>query len=600
MDFSEIECKRHRYKITSICTQDDCDQKLLCDLCVNNHTKTHRYLISVNSITNNFYEKMISTNKESFKAFDTNFISKYEEIINMLENNYELLLSDIIKLVESNKKVLIENLENFKNSFINNEISIWNELKINYEKYYIKLLTESNNFYPSMREDETNESNDENNFINFLKIVNKTLEKQSEYNAFENENLEEVKKKLLIEFNQSLKSTIKNGLDSLKESLNKLSSECNLLVTDNGLGISPNSNIIKIPKNINFNKNFRSTSPFVVNNKSRNKIESRSIIDTSINEIDNPNIQKLLLESEEIKNLKFDEVENIFIEKKKGWYSLDYIEELDWVVCGYHSGEIVIFRREDSVPIKTLRPRFKRIRKLFYSPENFSIFTSYDDGNLVVISVSDFKIFHHKLSSAQIYSLEIMTTQNILLFGGAEKKIMYSKISNLDKLFLFHESNYGEIQCLLYDEYRDILISGFRKNYLVFFKFAENNILKEYKFSGNDNCPMVCKKFREDLVMTCGYFLKVHLFKISENIEILDSFEFGYLHLYDFIPVSMNCFLFSTFDDGDLVLYDIEKKKVVNKYTGFNGVVQIRKAKNFFYFTSHSENLRKVRYNTIL
>jgi hypothetical protein len=590
MDFTEIECKKHQYKITSICTQQDCDQKMLCDLCVNSHTKTHKFLISVNSISDNFYEKIISKNKESFKAFDANFITKYEEIINLLENNYELLLSDIISLLDSNKKNLLENLENFKNTFLNNEILIWNDLKINYEKHYLKLLTDSNNIF----------TGETNNLGNFLKTINKTLEKHSEYITLEENYLEEVKKKLLSEFNQNLKNTIKNGLDSLKENLNKLSSECNLIVPDNGLNVSTHISSIKLNKSICFNKNFRSTSPMTTNKKSRNKSEQRYGLDTSINEIDNPNIQKFLLESDEVKNLKFEEVENIFIEKKKGWYSLDYIEDLDWVICGYHSGEIVIFRRQDSVPIKTLRPRFKRIRKLFYSPENSSIFTAYDDGNLVVISVSDFKIFHHKLSSAQVYSMEIMTTQNILLFGGAEKKIMYSRISNLDKIFLFHESSYGEIQCLLYDEARDILISGLRKNFFVFFKFCENKILNEFKFSGNDNCPMVCKKFKEDLVMTSGYFLKVHLFRISESIELIDCFELGYLHLYDFIQVSTNCFLFTTFDDGEVVLFDIEKKKLVSKFTGFNGVVQIQKAKNFFYFTSHSENLKKVKYYTIL
>jgi hypothetical protein len=58
--------------------------------------------------------------------------------------------------------------------------------------------------------------------------------------------------------------------------------------------------------------------------------------------------------------------QEIFNDKKGSWYSLEYIEQYDYVVCGFQSGEILIFKEDDLTPIKTFRPRFKKIRKYIF------------------------------------------------------------------------------------------------------------------------------------------------------------------------------------------------------------------------------------------
>lgn len=300
----------------------------------------------------------------------------------------------------------------------------------------------------------------------------------------------------------------------------------------------------------------------------------------------------------DLNNIEIDTPKDIFIEKKGSWYSLEYIQEHDYIVCGFSNGEILIFKESDLSPIKTFRPRFKKIRKLIYSSPNSSIFVTYDDGYIVVIYLPHFKIEHYKMSSAQIYSIEIMENSNILTFGGVEKKILYSHVTNLNKVFLFYDSKEGEIQSLVYNENKDCLVAAFRKSCIIFFKYSKSEIIYKYNFEEKDSCGMVLKKYKEDTILISGFFLKIHSFKIyDENkVEHIGEIDLKFLHLYYLDNIHDNYFIATTYDDGKILIVDIENKKVIKSFSGFKGNIQVRylESKNCFYVTSYCENLKKV------
>lgn len=285
-------------------------------------------------------------------------------------------------------------------------------------------------------------------------------------------------------------------------------------------------------------------------------------------------------------------------EKKGAWYSLEYIEELDYIVCGYQTGEILIFKETDFSLIRTFRPRFKRIRKILYSPENSSVFASYDDGFIVVINLINFKINSYKMSSSQIYAMEIIPNLNALIFGGVEKKILYSYIIDLNKILLFYDSKEGEVQSLLYDDKKDILVSAMRKSTIIFFKNATQDEIFRHEFKEADACAMTIKKYKDDFVFTCGYFLNLHQFKMCFNdtisIEYVGCINLGFVHIYDLIFLDDSFALATTFDENKIALVDINKKRTVKSFDGFKGVIQIKNIKNSYYITSHSDSLKKL------
>jgi hypothetical protein len=235
-----------------------------------------------------------------------------------------------------------------------------------------------------------------------------------------------------------------------------------------------------------------------------------------------------------------------------------------------------------------------------YSPENYSLFASYDDGYIVVIYLTNFKLEHYRMSTSQIYTMDIMTNHNILIFGGVEEKILFSQVINLNKILLFYDSKEGEVQSILYDEKRDILVAAFRKNCVIFFKYGTSDIIYKYEFENKkDACGMVLKKNHEgDNIFVCGFFMNLHQFRINDNdkIEYVQYINLQMLHLYDFLKLNDLYCIVTTYDEAKLLLVDLEDKKIVKTFNGFKGAIQVKMIKNSFYITSHSECLKKVNF----
>ncbi len=329
------------------------------------------------------------------------------------------------------------------------------------------------------------------------------------------------------------------------------------------------------------------------------------------------------------RSFELSEPKDILTSKKGSWYSLDYIHNLNYLVCGFENGEIVIFRESDLGLIRTYRPRFKRIRKLMYSHENSSIFACYDDGFFIMINLLDYKFESFKKSENQIYTFDIMKNYNILIWGGYDRKIMFSYINNMNVTQLFWESNHGEIQSLYHDIDTDVLVVSLRKNKVVFFDFINSSIIKQYSIEENDDaCGMVIKKYefsnhfvdnneiksmnsntirknKKSTILISGFFMCIHQFEISINednkqkIDFIRYIKTPYTHIYDIFFINLKYFMISTFEEGKIVLMDYEDNKIIKVFEHFyKAVLNIKLVNNKFYLTSHSDYLKKVDFTT--
>jgi len=642
MEFLEHECSHHSLPINNICTYDGCENNYLCDYCLNIHEKDHKYIISVSSLSNNIYEKIIEKNQENSKTTELTINDITNEYIHKIEFDFQTFSEFLLNILQKSKNELIEKINNYRDNCLD-ECKIWRKLKFEYNKNFLECINKNNlslsridsepdSEICNLEDDELfgkknsnsnkkNKSND--SFINLIKTINTVLEREI---TAKNKNEKEFSSLLIKDFISTIKNEINEDFSILKKNLIKISEE--KIIFSNRMqhgkekdkepniyqncylsanNTSPTSkDLIGLVKNNRLNNNINTfkKSPNIPNSSKHHsdKYDDNSLpfFNSPLEEINlvNKNMMYNSLtrfDNFDMKNFDLSPPEEIFNDKKGCWYSLEYIEDHDYVVCGFLSGEILIFKESDLTPVKTFRPRFKKIRKLLYSSENSSIFASYDDGYIVVIYLTNFKLEHFRMSDSQIYSMEILPNLNILIFGGVEKKIMYASVINLSKVLLFHDSKDGEIQSLLYDEKRDILISAFRKNTIMCFKYSNSEVIFRYEFEGQDCCGMVIKKFQENSFLVCGYFLKLYHFRFTKNngVERVESYNLKFLHLYDIYCLSDSFLLLSTYDDGRIVLIDVENKKITKKYTGFNGAIQIKKIKNRFYITSHSECLKR-------
>jgi hypothetical protein len=737
MEIFNSECEHHFLPINSICTEYECESNQLCDICLNSHSKEHKYLISISSINNNTFEKIIEKNEEIFKNNEKLIIEHNKVYIEKVESDFKALYEILVSTLERNKKSLLKKLQNINDNFLE-QARIWNNLKIEYSKHFLQCLDEdtktlktSKNF--SFLNDEIEKDflkmddkkdlsiisscskdnspdkvtfrhtsmNKEDNFNNgytdsfqvLLSTINTVIERQIYFHKKNKENGTNV---FIEDFHKNVKESIHDDFEELKREFLKISEEKikfnDVLNTNslyypstrkvNKLNKSPNSysqkkksskspapkDKVKPNKKINFNdtyddlensyssihsitsnlvpiaeknvghNNISSEKNSLTGNKKENvaggnnKKESVSSRNYSSQNIVNiykgsqvspyfsmnkqnqsacqnihtssfTNLNTKEINENDVKNLEVENSKDLFIEKKGSWYSLEYIQEYDFIVCGYSNGEILIFKESDSTPVKTFRPRFKKIRQLIYSAPNSSIFASYDDGYIVVIYLPDFKIEHFRMSTAQIYSMEIMENSNILIFGGVEKKILYSHVTNLNKIFLFYDSKEGEVQSLLYEESRDLLISAFRKSCLLFFKYSANEIMHKHTFEEKESCGMVLKKYKEDCILTCGFLLNIHLFKFTTDnkVEHVAKLNLKYSHLYHLDNFYCNYLIATTYDEGKIIIVDVENQKILKTFSGYKGNIQVKflPSKNLFYVTSYCENLKKVEFKGI-
>lgn len=666
MDFLDKECLIHKIQINTICTSESCENKLLCDICLNTHDKGHQFLISTSSLNNSVYENIIKKNEENSKTAEIEINQIISDYNNKIEYDFYLFTEHLLGQLAKSKASLIERVNNLKDTCLE-ELKVWTQLKFDYSKHFLDCINK-NNISISNIESEANEEVEEKFGMSKGRIGSKesySIEENDHYLEIQRENEEEkakkemskLEKKKSIEnpaFNSlmntistvmqkhlnftnngspvsNLNKFIREGIDEeyaeMKRDISKIceekinfankiranncSSNLNTIAT-NKVGVSKRSPLlnstqkikIKTP-NLKPESNFLSAnSPYTDNTYIRDRGE---IINKYIgNNITGPVLKRNSIfysnssssrfyENFDAKKFNLESPHELFHEKKGSWYTIEYIEDLDYVVCGYQTGEILIFKESDLTPVKTFRPRFKKVRKIIYSPENSSIFASYDDGYIVVIYLTNFKLDHFKMSNSQIYSMELMTNQNILVFGGVEKKILFSHVINLNKVLLFYDSNEGEVQALHYDENRDVLIAAFRKNTLICFKFSSSDIIFKHEFEGGDCCGMVIKRFREDSFLMCGFFLNLHHFRFAEGgVELVESLSLNSLHLYDVYRLNDNYLLLTTYDDGKLIFVDYEIKKILKSFKGFKGAIMIKLIKNHFYVTSHSESLKRI------
>jgi hypothetical protein len=656
-------CKEHSLQVTNICTDEACDdiRKFLCDLCSNSSHKGHNYIISIKSLKNNFYEKIIEKHEEINKNHE-HHINEIANNIGLAMENQLLLLSEYItNFLKSAKNELYDKIENIKESYIE-ETSIWTKMKVQYEKCYIKSLLSNgeNNEIPYETEadksknikekDEPSDNNfSQHNQINenlksLLGVINYTIEKQIHYSDPKNDLVAEFSSKLKDNINEEIKYIQKDLVKSIEEKLKfphlQNNNSCNksrltipkININQQYSPINYQSNQVFSPENKSNNQSFFSNkkTPNVnykkdcISSKRQNNLteinQAVKITIANVESVDSPSVDctnnksNVNFHSNSVTNFhsnhsknatfnpdnfSFNKIRDVFPEKKGEWYSLEYIEEFDYVVCGYQSGEIVIFKESDHSLIRTYRPRFKRVRKIIYSPENSSLFASYDDGYIVVINLTNFKISSYKMCSSQIYTMSILPNHNAIIFGGVDKKILYSYIINLNKVLLFYESGEGDIQNLFYDDQKDMLVSSMRKNTILFFKFSTNEMFQKIELNPeNDCCGMTIKKFQEDLIFICGYFLIIHQFKLLDNkVEYVGTVQIinnNFLHVYDFIKLDDNFILISTFDDGVVALIDIKNKISIKTFENSKGVIQIKIIKQSLYITSHCECLKKI------
>ena len=632
LDLKDRECKIHSMNIHSICTYENCEDMYLCDICMNLHNKEHKYIVSVNSIKNNVFENIIEKNEEKSKKNEENINNIYDEFQNKIESDIRIFKENVLSMIDKFKLSLLEWLENHKQTQLE-EINIWTKMKFEYCKSYMEYLNSEQISEGSLEHRNSNQNifmnlnhnyssfldnsiRDESisNFKNFLNVINKIIHKQiyhfntnSIFNSncpnsligdLNNQILENIKskmsqfridvKKLIDEkffFSNSVNEFISHSeiLDESspkfickdRSSISKLTLNRYQRITP-----SPQRNVYRSPDIRNMKKG--NLNP---NSRNNSLLDSVSLPKTILPHNQHP--EKIQVTSKDI-----------LLEKKGLWYTIEHIEDLNYVIVGYQTGEIIIFKESDLTLIRTFRPRFKRVRKIIYSQENSSIFACYDDGYLIVINMINYKISSYKISANQVYAMEIMHNYNILIFGGVEKKIMFSYIINLDKILLFHESTDGEVQSLIYDEKKDILVCGFRKQCIGFFNYNENKILYKYEFNKEDCCAMVLKKHKEDLVLASGYFLNIAVFKLKDQgAEHCYNIECGFLHFYDLIFFEENHLFVSTFDENKLVIVDFKNRTFIKAYDNFKGIIQLKFINNFLYVSSHSDCLKKISFS---
>ena len=617
IDLQEKECRIHNMPVHTICTYENCEEKHLCDICVNMHNKEHKYLICVNSIKSNVFENLIEKNEERSKKNEDHMNNTFEEFQKKIESDIILCKEMVLSLIDDHKSTLFEWLANFRKSQIE-EVNLWTKLKFEYGKSYMdyincdqsseislenkphnqNLFMNLNHNCSSFLENSFKEENN-NSLKQLLAVINKIIQKQVyHFNLNNNSNSNNMininsTTNLISDLNTQIVDTINQKMTQMRLDIKKLvdekffftnrihefTSEIEREIATSKFSTSPlkgdrshDSGIKTKKKKVEFNPNSRNNS----------FVDSHSVNKACLPHIPIP--EKIELTSKDI-----------FNDKKGSWYTIEFIEDLNYIVIGYQSGEILIFKENDLTLIRTFRPRFKRVRKIMFSQENSSLFACYDDGYLIVINLINYKISSFKISSKQIYSMEIMQNYNILIFGGVEKKIQYSFIINLDKVLLFHDSEYGEVQCLLYDEKRDILVSGFRKQCITFFLYKSYEVIFKHEFQKEDCCAMVLKKHKEDLILASGYYLNIEVFKLKENsIEHSYSIHCGFLHFYDFLFFDENYLFVSTFDENKLVIVDFKNRTFIKAFDNFKGIIQLKFINNNLYSTSHSECLKKI------
>jgi hypothetical protein len=512
------------------------------------------------------------------------------------ENGANVILQDFHKNL---KDSIIEDFDSFKKDLLNLV-----EEKIKFTNTAIESPSTTNNLQSDSYISNNNMNKSPNSYPEKklkYKSPNKTAVDSQQFNKkinFNNDLEESFNSYSSVNNNQSSSSKKIPNLEKSEASLIE-----NKLCKNSSFKKLERSSLGSFMKNENPNLNINSKKAYKNRNSLNNSFSNFNLNQENFISIKNQlKITEPIFENKILdpNNLEIETPKDLFIEKKGSWYSLEFVKDYDYIVCGFSNGEILIFKETDSTPIKTFRPRFKKIRKLIYSSPNSSIFVSYDDGYIVVIYLPDFKIEHFKMSSAQIYSIEIMENSNILIYGGVEKKILFSHVTNLNKVFLFYDSKEGEIQSLLYNENKDCLVASFRKSCLIFFKYSKSEIMYKHNFEEKDSCGMVLKKYKENTILTCGFFLKIHLFKICDEnkIEHVGEIKLKFLHLYDLDNLYENYFIATTYDEGKIVIVDIENKNVVKSFSGYKGNIQVKylESKNCFYVTSYCENLKKVNF----
>jgi len=479
----------------------------------------------------------------------------------------------------------------------------------------------------------TDNSNNTNNNRNRSKVTKtNNLRSVSKFNHNEHiENSNDLQLKNILE-----KKNINSVLTNIREKSLNIFPVLSTSIKNNKNNPSSSNNISKCISENNCNNNNDKTNKensCIINNSEAeselyedqiNNDNNSNSIKTKPNKSKNLNLNNLI-ENFNHKSFELTEPEDFLTPKKGGWYSLDYIESHDYLVCGFENGEIVIFKAsEDHSMIRTYRPRFKRIRKLLYSAENSSVFVCYDDGFFITINILDFKFESYKKSDNQIYTFDIMKNYNILVWGGYDKKIMFSHINNLDSTQLFWESKHGEIQALYHDLTTDVLIASFRKNKVAFFNFKNTQVIKQFNIEENDDaCGMVIKKYeaeksnidniddltckkkgKKSTILISGYFMCIHQFEISlgednkEKVDFIRYIRTPYTHIYDILFLNQRYFLISTFEEGKIVLLDFLDNKIIKVFEHFyKAVLQIKFVKDKFYLTSHGDYLKKVEFN---
>ena len=533
-------------------------------MCVNTHNRDHKYIISIESLRNNYFETIIEKNIEKSK-FTIKEINDITDVyLNKIDSNYEKYTNNIIAILDKQKKLIIDKIENIRKMYID-DVNSWNGLKFDYEKSYLEYInqdiTNSNVYNIANEPNDTLVFNDDMSIIdcsNFdknlnmrqiLSVISSTIDKQINQENYFNDYKQLIKVNI-SESVQSLKS-------NLKEIIDKLFFNEKIENTDK----SPNNSFNNISLPIK---------------RIRHEISPNTTF--NIDSFSNP----LVIE--------------IFPNKKSQWYSFEFIEDMDYLVCGYQTGEILIFKESDNSLIRTYRPRFKRIRKILYSAANSSIFASYDDGYIIMISLIDLKFTQYRMSTSQIYTMEILPNHNVLVFGGVEKKILYSYILDLNKIIHFNDSEYGEVQTLYYDEKKDLLLAGLRKSVLIFYLFETGELIHKHNFKGKDSCVMNIKKFKDDIVICCGYLMNIYFFRLTD-FQCVNSLQLDLMHIYDIYRLDDNYLFASTFDENSLLIVDLQKMKIMKTFEPFTGAMQISFFKNNFYITSHSHSLKKLNFN---
>jgi hypothetical protein len=546
-------------------------------------------------------------------------------------NNNNLLYNNYNKINESDYDLNTLSQMKRKNKSNQNQRDYFYDSESPYKSKLDKLdkfdLESEDNFYQKKLIDgeDNNNSNNNNEISNAINNnINHNTNNYKHSNNIMNI-IEEERGSYILNSNKN-KIEIEIEIENSSNSLNSLSIDKNQL------------NINKLNKNNQINENENENWN---ENNNENENENNKKINNKVNNINNnnnnnnnnynnktnfinKNIKKklfanknCLIENFNKKNFELKEPINIINNKKGSWYSLDYIKSHNFIVCGYENGEIVIFKESDFSLIRTYRPRYKKIRRLIYSEENTSIIAAYDDGFIVLINIIDFKFETYKKSNSQIYTFDIMKNLNILIWGGFDRNISYSNMSNMDDTYLFHESTDGEVQCIFHDLDKDVLIASFRKNTIIFFDFnqGEGNIIKQFKINENtDACGMIIKKleFKEyeysnnynnndiSTIFISGFFMSIHQFEISnnkENIELIRLIQTPYSQIYDILFINMDYFLITTFDDGRIILMNAKGNNIVKVFEHvYNSGIQIKFIENKFYLTSYGDNLKMIEF----